>query len=85
MLPDVSIPGMERQTRRSVGRVNTGEARVSVAHMRSPSGWVEPGQRSEFDEYTVVLAGMLMVAHEGGRLEVPAGRAVHTRPGEWVR
>jgi mannose-6-phosphate isomerase-like protein (cupin superfamily) len=67
------------------GRVNTGEARVSVAHMRSPSGWVEPGQRPEFDEYTVVLHGALHVEHSDGTLEVSAGQAVLTRAGEWVR
>lgn len=68
-----------------VGGVNTGESRLSVAHMRSPSGWAEPGQRPEFDEFTVVLRGTLTVEYEGGALEVVAGQAVHTRPGEWVR
>ena len=68
-----------------VGRINTGETRLSIAHMRSPAGWVEPGQRPEFDEYTLVIAGTLRVEHEGGTLDVPAGRAVHTRPGEWIR
>ena len=68
-----------------VGRVNTGEDRVSVAHMRSPAGWVEPGQRPEFDEYTIVLRGQLVVEHESGRLEVGAGQTVHATPGEWVR
>jgi mannose-6-phosphate isomerase-like protein (cupin superfamily) len=68
-----------------VGRVNTGDGRLSVAHMRSPSGWSEPGQRPEFDEITVVLRGALRVEHEGGELEVAAGQAVHTAPGEWVR
>ena len=68
-----------------VGRVNTGEDRVSVAHMRSPAGWVEPGQRPEFDEYTVVLSGRIEVEHEGGRLSVAAGQAVLTRAGEWIR
>jgi mannose-6-phosphate isomerase-like protein (cupin superfamily) len=69
-----------------VGRVNTGEERVSVAHMRSPSGWVEPGQRPEFDEYTVVLDGCLRVESEGGEpLDVRAGQAVLVRAGEWVR
>ena len=68
-----------------VGRVNTSDARVSVARMSSPAGWVEPGQRPEFDEFTLVLAGMLRVEHEGGTLDVPAGCAVHTRPGEWIR
>ena len=67
------------------GRVNFGHAGVSVARMRSPEGWVEPGQRPEFEEITVVLAGMLRVEHEGGALEVRAGQAVVTAPGEWVR
>ena len=68
-----------------VGRVNTGEDRVSVAHMRSPDGWLEPGQRPDFDEYTVVLDGCLHVEHEDGSLEVRAGQAVLVRAGEWVR
>jgi ethanolamine utilization protein EutQ (cupin superfamily) len=68
-----------------VGRVNGGEERVSVAHMRSPEGWLEPGQRPEFDEYTVVLDGMLRVEHEGGVVDVRAGQAVLVRGGEWVR
>jgi mannose-6-phosphate isomerase-like protein (cupin superfamily) len=69
-----------------VGRVNTGEERVSVAHMRSPEGWVEPGQRPEFDEYTVVIDGCLRVESEGGEpLEVRAGQGVLARAGEWVR
>jgi len=68
-----------------IGRVNTGETRLSVAHMRSPSGWVEPGQKPEFDEFTLVLKGALRVTHEQGELEVKAGQAVITRAGEWVR
>jgi len=68
-----------------VGRVNSGEDRLSVAHMRSPGGWLEPGQRPEFDEYTLVLRGMVRVEHDGGALEVRAGQAVLTRAGEWVR
>jgi mannose-6-phosphate isomerase-like protein (cupin superfamily) len=68
-----------------VGRVNNGESRVSVAHMRSPAGWVEPGQRPEFDEYTVVLRGRMVVEHDGGSLEVAAGQGVLTRAGEWIR
>jgi mannose-6-phosphate isomerase-like protein (cupin superfamily) len=71
--------------REHVGAANTGERRLSIAHMTSPSGWAEPGQRPDFDEFTVVLAGTLVVEHEGGRLEVGAGQAVHTAPGEWVR
>jgi ethanolamine utilization protein EutQ (cupin superfamily) len=68
-----------------VGHVNSGEDRVSVAHMRSPAGWVEPGQRPDFDEYTVVLEGTLRVEHEGGELDVRAGQAVLVAGGEWVR
>ena len=68
-----------------VGRVNTGDSAVSIARMRSPQGWEEPAQAPEFDEYTLVLAGLLVVEHEGGRLEVRAGEAVHARPGELVR
>jgi mannose-6-phosphate isomerase-like protein (cupin superfamily) len=68
-----------------IGRVNNGEPRLSIARMQSPSGWQEPGQRPEFDEYTLVLEGTLLVEFEGGKLEVNAGEAVHARPGEWVR
>jgi mannose-6-phosphate isomerase-like protein (cupin superfamily) len=67
------------------GRVNSGHAGVSVARMTSPSGWQEPGQRPEFEEITVVLRGMLRVEHAGGTLDVRAGQAVVTGPGEWVR
>jgi quercetin dioxygenase-like cupin family protein len=67
------------------GRVNSGHARVSVARMTSPAGWEEPGQRPEFEEITVVLRGMLRVEHDGGAIEVRAGQAVVTAPGEWVR
>jgi len=68
-----------------VGRVNSGTSAVSVAHMRSPGGWVEPGQRPDFDEFTVVLRGTLRVEHEGGSLDVTAGQAVVAHKGEWVR
>lgn len=68
-----------------VGRVNSGSSAVSIAHMRSPGGWQEPGQRPEFDEYTVVLRGTLRVEHEGGALDVAAGQAIITNKGEWVR
>lgn len=68
-----------------VGRVNNGEERLSVAHMRSPTGWVEPGQRPDFDEYTVVLRGSLHLEYEGGAMDVAAGEAVLVRGGEWVR
>ena len=67
------------------GRVNSGHEAVSVARMVSPEGWTEPGQRPAFEEITVVLRGMLRVEHEGGSLDVRAGQAVVTHPGEWVR
>ncbi|MEO5937335.1 MAG: cupin [Terriglobales bacterium] len=68
-----------------VGIANSEESRVSVAHMRSPGGWIEPGQRPAFDEFTVVLTGTLRVQHEKGSLDVKAGQAVVTNQGEWVR
>jgi mannose-6-phosphate isomerase-like protein (cupin superfamily) len=67
------------------GRASGGEERVSIARMRSPAGWSEPGQRPEFDEYTVVLAGSLSVESESGSLDVGAGQGVLVRAGEWVR
>ena len=67
------------------GRVNSGHGNVSVARMTSPEGWLEPGQRPEFEEITLVLSGMVRVEHEGGELEVRAGQAVVTHAGEWVR
>ena len=67
------------------GRASGGEQRASIARMRSPAGWSEPGQRPEFDEYTVVLSGSLRVDGESGALEVDAGQGVLVRAGEWVR
>ena len=71
--------------REFAGRVNTGTSAVSVARMRSPQGWAEPGQRPEFDEFTIVLKGSLRVEHEGGVLDVRAGQGVVAHRGEWVR
>lgn len=69
-----------------IGRVNSGIAALSIARMTSPGGWVEPGQTPEFDEYTVVLTGMLRVAsRDGSALEVRAGQAVIVPGGEWVQ
>ena len=68
-----------------IGHVNSGESRLSIAHMRSPSGWVEPGQTPEFDEFTLVLRGSLRVSHKGGVLNVAAGQAVVAHAGEWVQ
>jgi mannose-6-phosphate isomerase-like protein (cupin superfamily) len=71
--------------REHFGAVTTRDPRLSIAHMTSPSGWAEPGQRPDFDEFTVVMRGVLVVEHEGGQLEAAAGQAVHTKAGEWVR
>ncbi len=68
-----------------IGRVNSKTETASIAHMRSPSGWIEPGQRPEFDEFTIVLKGMLRVEYESGDLEVRAGQAVIANKGEWIR
>lgn len=68
-----------------IGRVNSGDSRLSVARMTSPAGWEEPGQRPDFDEYTLVLKGLLRVDSDEGSLEVKAGQAVVTKAGEWVR
>jgi len=68
-----------------VGRVNSKTSAASVAHMRSPQGWVEPGQMPEFQEFTIVLKGMLRVEHKDGVLDVHGGQAVIAHPGEWVR
>lgn len=68
-----------------VGRVNSSTSAVSIAHMKAPPGWVEPGQTPEFDEYTLVLRGMLRVESREGTLDVRAGQAVVARRGEWVR
>jgi mannose-6-phosphate isomerase-like protein (cupin superfamily) len=76
---------MPKRIEEFVGRVATKSANVSVARMTSPSGWREPGQSPEFEEITVVLRGMVRVEHNGGTLDVRAGQAVVTRPGEWVR
>lgn len=68
-----------------IGRVNSKTSSVSVAHMRSPQGWEEPGQAPEFDEFTVVLKGMLRVRHRSGEMDVVAGQAVIAHKGEWVQ
>jgi ethanolamine utilization protein EutQ len=67
-----------------IGRVNSKTSAASVAHMRSPGGWVEPGQTPEFDEFTIVLKGMLRVEHQDGALDVRAGQAVIAHAGEWI-
>lgn len=80
-----SAGNMPKQIEEYAGRINSGHQQVSVARMRSPSGWVEPGQRPEFLEITVVLSGTLRIEHEQGTLDVNAGQAVACEPGEWVR
>ena len=74
-----------KQIQEFAGRVNSGHAGVSVARMVSPEGWVEPGQRPEFEEVTVVLRGMLRVEYDGGAFDVRAGQAIVAKPGEWIR
>jgi mannose-6-phosphate isomerase-like protein (cupin superfamily) len=68
-----------------IGRVNSKTSAASIAHMRSPQGWLEPGQTPEFDEFTVVLKGMLVITYKNGTLEVKAGQAVMAHAGEWVQ
>ena len=68
-----------------IGRVNSHTSSVSVARMRSPQGWIEPGQTPQFDEFTIVLKGTVRVEHQDGSLDVTAGQAVITHAGEWVR
>ena len=68
-----------------VGRVNSATTAVSVAHMRSPQGWAEPGQTPQFDEFTIVLKGVLRVEHEKGTIDVAAKQAIIAHKGEWVK
>jgi mannose-6-phosphate isomerase-like protein (cupin superfamily) len=68
-----------------IGRVNSQTSTTSIAHMRSPAGWLEPGQTPTFDEYTIVLRGMLRVEHKSGSIDVAAGQAVIAHAGEWIR
>ena len=74
-----------KQIEEFIGRVNSQNDQLSVARMKSPPGWVEPGQRPEFLEVSVVLSGLLHVEHEAGAFDVAAGQAVICEPGEWVR
>jgi len=81
----VAAGNMPKQIEEFIGRVNSHDDSVSIARMKSPTGWVEPGQRPEFEEISIVLSGSLRVEHEGGSLDVAAGQAVRSKPGEWVR
>ena len=74
-----------KEIREFAGRVNTGHAGVSVAWMVSPEGWVEPGQRPEFEEITLVLRGMVRVEYDGGAIDVRSGQAIVAQAGEWIR
>ncbi|MGI8742899.1 MAG: cupin domain-containing protein [Bryobacteraceae bacterium] len=80
----IPVPG-DKRIDEYVGNVNSGTKAVSIAHMRSPAGWSEPGQRPDFEEYTVVLNGVMRVEHESGVFEVSAGQAIVAHKGEWVR
>jgi len=80
----IPVPG-NKIVNEYIGLVNSGDRGVSIAHMRSPAGWSEPGQRPEFDEFTVVLNGSMTIEHDGGIMEVGAGQAVMAQKGEWVR
>ncbi len=74
-----------KQIEEFVGRVNSGHEQISVARMKSPAGWAEPGQRPQFQEISIVLSGNLRVEYEAGVLDVQAGQAVIAEPGEWIR
>jgi len=80
----IPVPG-NKLIEEYIGRVNSGDSQVSVAHMHSPPGWSEPGQTPEFDEVTLVLNGYMRVEHSTGTTEVRAGQAIVTQRGEWVR
>ena len=80
-----SAGNLPKRIEEFVGRASTGEAGVSIARMTSPPGWEEPAQSPEFDEYTIVLSGRIVVEHDGGRLEAGPGEVVHASPGERVR
>ncbi len=80
-----AVGNLPKRIEEYAGRVNSGHSRVSIARMVSPEGWVEPGQRPQFEEITVVLRGLVRVEHLAGTLDVSAGQAVVAGPGEWVR
>src|SRR5262245_9992046 len=80
----IPVPG-NKIIEEFIGKLNNGESQTSIARMRSPAGWSEPGQRPEFDEFTLVLAGTLRIEHDGGVTEVGPSQAIIARKGEWVR
>ena len=83
--PIASVGSKPKLCDEYIGHVNTGEARVSITVVRSPAGWEGDAQYGEYDEYRVVLKGMLRVEHDGGAIDVEAGQALHVEPLEWVR
>ena len=80
----IPVPG-NKIIEEFIGALNNGESQTSIARMRSPAGWSEPGQRPEFDEFTLVLAGKMRMEYEGGVIEAGPGQAIIARKGEWVR
>ena len=80
-----SVGTMPKRIEELVGAVNTADPRLSIARMRSPAGWEEPGQTPAFDEFTLVISGRLVAEHVGGTIEVGPGEVVHAEAGEWVR
>jgi len=80
-----AVGNKPKQIDEHIGRANSGDRRLSVAVMKSPEGWEEPGQTPDFDEYTVVLKGRLVVKYEGGSMDVKAGQAVICESGDWVQ
>jgi ethanolamine utilization protein EutQ (cupin superfamily) len=80
----IPVPG-NKLIEEYIGRVNSGDSAVSVAHMHSPAGWSEPGQTPQFEEITLVLKGYMHVEHASGSTDVHPGQAIVTAKGEWVR
>lgn len=81
-----AVGNLPKIIREYIGRANSGTETVSIAHMQSPGGWVEPGQRPDFDEYTIVLSGQLHVTDEAGdTIDVNASEAIIAHKGEWVQ
>ena len=80
-----AVGNKSKQIAEFIGRVNSGHAQVSVARMKSPEGWKEPGQTPEFEEISIVLSGVLCVEYKDGKREVHAGETIVTQPGEWIR
>jgi quercetin dioxygenase-like cupin family protein len=80
----IPVPG-GKVIEEHVGRVNTANEDISVAHMKSPAGWSEPGQSPEFDEYTIVLKGFMRVEYEGGSIDAKAGQSIFCAKNEWIR